>query len=174
MAKCQSKSLYDQFFKSSCRYFDMRVRFTDTGDLTFAHGIFEFEGSVNETLESLNKWAKQTGEKVYCRVLLESNSKMKDQKEQNEHFAYFCEYIEEEYQYITFIGGRRKYDWLEIWPFKTDELQLDDKYSSTTSLFNIKWLAKVDDLWPWLYAKLNNNKNLEKGTNKPVLLIDFV
>ena len=32
----------------------------------------------------------------------------------------------------------------------------------------------IDDWWPWLFAYLNNKKIKEKGTNKDILLIDFV
>jgi hypothetical protein len=44
----------------------------------------------------------------------------------------------------------------------------EENYSS---VMPPKWL---DDWFPWLYAKLNNRKILSKGTDKDILLIDFV
>lgn len=81
------------------------------------------------------------------------------------------------YNNITFVGGRRKYDWELLYDFHTEEPTLDDKYSSTTHPFGGKKnsiFAKIDDIWPWLYAKLHNKKNYQKGTDKDVLFLDFV
>ena len=68
---------------------------------------------------------------------------------------------------MTFFGGNRKYDWKVVHDFGIQEPTLDDKYSSTTG-------SKIDDLWPWLYARLNNKSNIQNGTNKDVLFIDFI
>lgn len=62
-----------------------------------------------------------------------------------------------------------------------NEPELIDLYSSTTNIFGGSkehWTAKLDDLWPWLYAKLRNKKNIKRyidieDTNK-VLFIDYV
>jgi hypothetical protein len=102
---------------------------------------------------------------------------MKDQDEQEEQFIRFCKKIQDEFQRITFFGGRRKYDWAKLYEFYTVEPELDDKYSSTTELFGGKHgslRAKLDDMWPWLYAKLHNKKNRKIGTTKDCLFIDFV
>lgn len=163
-ARCQSKNIEGQFF-SGARLFDIRVRFDKNGDLTFAHGPIEFKGNVNEALEELNTLAE--GHKVYVRTILESNTRMKDQDLQEEHFRYFCDNIQEEYTNLTFFGGNRKYDWKVVYDFNVQEPTLDDKYSSTTG-------TKIDDLWPWFYAKTHNKKLLKNGTDKDVLFIDFI
>lgn len=163
-ARCQSKTLWEQF-QYGARLFDFRVRFNKSGDLVFAHGPIEFKGDVNTVLEDLNSWAQ--GYNVYVRIILESNSRMKDQDEQEEHFRYFCESIQEDYKNLIFFGGNRKYDWTVIYDFGTQEPVLDDKYSSTTG-------SKLDDLWPWLYARTHNKKLLENGTDKDVLFIDYI
>lgn len=175
--RCQSVNLYDQFHKYNCRLFDFRVRYTKTGDLVFAHGLFEFHGHVHTYLKELNQYASEIDEPVYCRIILESNSKMKDQDLQEEHFVYFCEKLEKDYPDIIFFGGERKYDWKKVYYFTSPDPVLDDKYSSTTELFGGKHgslRAKIDDIWPWLYAKLYNKKNKQKGTDKDCLFIDFV
>lgn len=176
-AKCQSANLYDQFYKYNCRLFDFRIRYDKNGELTFAHGIVEFHGNVSTYIKLLDQFAEDVNEPVYARIALESNSPMKDQDLQEEHFAYFCEYIQKECPHITFFGGRRKYDWAKIYEFYTVEPEIEDKYSSTTELFGGKHgslRAKIDDIWPWLYAKLHNKKNRKIGTTKDYLFIDFV
>lgn len=163
-ARCQSNTLWDQFCKGA-RLFDIRVRFDKNGDITFAHGPIEFVGNVYDVLEDLDSWSRNCI--VYVRIILESNSPMKDQELQEEHFKYFCNNIVNTYTNLIFFGGNRKYDWKVVHDFGVQEPTLDDKYSSTTG-------SKIDDLWPWLYARLNNKSNIQNGTNKDVLFIDFI
>ena len=175
--RCQSVNLYEQFHKYNCRLFDFRVRYDKNGDLTFAHGPVEFHGNVKTYIKELNSYAAASGDTVYARIILESNKPMKDQDLQEEHFCYFCDTIQKECPNITFFGGRRKYDWAKLYEFYTVEPELDDKYSSTTEMFGGKrgsFRAKIDDIWPWLYAKLHNKKNRKKGTTKDYLFLDFV
>lgn len=166
-ARCQRKSIYDQFFKYGVRMFDIRVRFTKTGDITFAHGPIEFKGDVHLTMSLLNSYAESVDTPVYCRVMLESNSEMKDQSLQDEHFSYFCENLEEDYPIIKFFGGNRKYDGKVIYHFKTKYPSIEGKYSSVVG-------SKIDDIYPYLYAKLYNKKNIQNSTTRDILLIDFV
>ena len=189
MARCQSKTLSEQYRYYEVRLFDFRVRFDKNGDLVFAHGPIEFKGDPRDYLDELNKLAGMLdaihcndgvvilSPSVYVRLILESNKPMKDQKLQEEHFRYFCEDIQKEYPNITFFGGNRKYDWKEIYHFDTD-VQLKDLYSSTTNIFGgpkDHWTAKLDDLWPWLYAKLRNKKNIRDYKDEDgILFIDYV
>lgn len=176
-ARCQSANLYDQFHKYGCRVFDFRIRYDKRGDLTFAHGIVEFHGNVTTYLNELNSYASTVDEPVYVRIILECNNPLSDQELQEEHFGYFCGNLKDTYPNLTFFGGRCKYDWTKLYEFYTVEPELDDKYSSTTELFggsHGSLRAKIDDIWPWLYAKLHNKKNKEKGTTKDCLFIDFV
>lgn len=177
-ARCQSASLFDQFVFYGVRVFDFRVRFNKSGDITFAHGPIEYTGTVPNYLTILDHMAsKFKDQPTYCRIILECNARMKDQDLQDEHFCYFCEDMEQKFKNIIFFGGNRKYDWKKLYNFASQGPSLDDKYSSTTILSgenNYTKLAKLDDLWPWLYAKLNNKKNKRKGTDKDCLFIDFV
>mgnify|MGYP006916054866 CR=1 FL=1 len=127
-------------------------------------------------LRDLNDWSGTIDKPVFVRILLESNHKMKDQDLQEEHFIYFCENIEKTFKNLIFFGGQRKYDWKTIYNFKSKTPTITDRYSSTTSLFGNKgsWVAKLDDLWPWLYAKIYNKKNIKTFNEEGILLIDFV
>lgn len=176
MAKCQSKSLNEQFEKYDVRLFDFRVKFKDE-EPVFAHGLMQFKGSVTDHLDYLNSAASTTNTPVYARIILESNSKMKNQDTQELLFIEFCEYITHKYTNLKFFGGRRKYDWKVVYDFGF-EPNLTDRYSSTTNIFGGKkthWTAILDDFWPWLYARLNNKKNIKNLDNPDtILFIDFV
>lgn len=175
MAKCQSKNLEEQFVDYGVRLFDFRVRFDGT-EPVMAHGPIVFKGDIRDYLEYLDLSAELGCENVYVRLLLESNKPMKDQETQELLFQEFCEYCIHKYPNLTFFGGRRKYDWKIIYEFK-DDPQLNDLYSSTTNIFGLSkdhWTAKIDDLWPWLYAKLHNKKNYNKCNDAGILFIDFV
>lgn len=175
--KCQSKDLFYQIIDYGVRLVDFRVRFDKNGDLHFAHGLAFFKEDVNEALKLLALLAQIVPEQLYCRVILESNKEMKDQALQEEHFRYFCEEIQAKYPAIRFFGGNRKYDWKVVYDFNTEEPTLDDKYSSTTELLGGKHgslRARIDDIFPWLYARLHNKKNRIEGTKKDFLFLDFV
>ena len=158
MAKCQSKPILDQYSKYGIRLFDFRVRF-DTGNPIIAHGPFEFESKTNcdvlEFLFWLDYVTELSGDPVYVRLILESNKKMKDQDKQELCFQEFCEYCIHKYPHLTFFGGKKE-----------------------------SWTAKIDDFWPWLYAKLYNKKNYAKyylsagsytlNDGFGVLFLDFV
>ena len=82
---------------------------------------------------------------------------------------------------MHFFGGKDMYSWTNIYWF-SEELPTVDLYSSTANIFSDKtpdkrWWARIDDIFPWLYAKLRNKKNkaendLSKRNN--VVFIDFV
>lgn len=163
-AKCQNNSIEKQY-ENGARMFDLRIRF-DGNEPYFCHGPIEFKGDVFETLDNISNLSN-LDDKLYVRIMLESNSEMKDQEEQEANFTMFCWYIEQYFKNIIFIGGRRKYDGKLIYKFDSVEPTIEGKYSSAVG-------SKIDDIFPYFYAKLNNKKNLKKGTDKDFLMIDFV
>lgn len=177
MARCQKVDLNTQFYKYGVRYFDLRVHFTKGGRPEFRHGEMVWAAMVYSTIQELDQYAGTVNEPVYVRIILEQNMKSDDQVYQDKMFYMFCNDIQKWYDRLIFVGGRRKYDWELLYDFHTEEPTLDDKYSSTTNPFGGKknsiW-AKIDDIWPWLYAKIHNKKNYKNGTDKDVLFLDFV
>ena len=162
MARCQSKSIEEQYEKYGIRYFDLRVRYTDLGEIEFAHGLMSFKGDVRKVLDYLNSF----NEEVWIRFLLEitDNDLVAFQEE---NFIRDCEMFELLFPNLKFHNGRRKFDWKVVYKFKNEEPTLDQKVSSMT------W--KIFDDWcPWFYAKLMNKKNLAKGTDKDYLMLDFL
>lgn len=159
MAQCQNKTIQEQYEKYQIRYFDLRVRF-DEGVPEFAHGMMSFHGNVLETLKYLNSH----GEEVWVRLLLEIS---KEDEIQEKLFMAFCKQIEEDYPNLKFHNGRRKFDWKVVYEFKNPEPSLDQKVSSMT------W-GVWDDWYPYLYARCMNHRNIEEGTDKEYMLLDFV
>ena len=177
MARCQKANLHKQFFEYGVRYFDLRVKFKEYGLPGFYHGAVCWGELVYNTLQRLEDFAKTTNDKIYVRIILEQNFKSSDQVYQDIKFKEFCKYIQDIYKGLTFVGGRRKYDWELLYDFHTEEPTLDDQYSSTTHPFGSNKnsiFAKIDDFWPWLYARLHNKKTYKKGTDKDVLFLDYV
>lgn len=175
--RCQDVSIHDQYYKYGVKLFDLRINFDKDYTPYFAHGMAKFKGNVYTTINQLNNFAKLNDDTIHIRIILECNRKTKRQNEQEECFKKFCEKIQKEYTNLIFFGGNRKYDWEKIYNFNVNDPSLDNKYSSTTELLGGKHgslRAKLDDIYPRLYAKLKNKKNIKEGTTKDFLFIDFV
>lgn len=73
------------------------------------------------------------------------------------------------YSNIKFCGGNPTYNGgIKYFKFK---------YNTPTSEgCHASWATKckLDDLWPWLYAKLHNKESRKKGTTKEYLSLDFI
>lgn len=177
MARCQKVDLHDQFYKYGVRYFDVRIDYKKDGTRVFKHGSAIWDLKVWEVIPTLNKMANTVNEPVYVRVILENNFKSHDQAFKDKEFIEDCAWFKDTYENLIFVGGRRKYDWERLYDFKTKEPTLDDKYSSTTHPFGgdkKSIFAKIDDFWPWFYAKTHNKKHYKEGTKEDVLFLDFV
>ena len=175
-ARCQRVSWQRQWKQFGVRLFDLRVRFDKDTRLPFiCHGLMRYEGSVYELLARLNNLAEESGEDCYVRVVLESK---RPSDTDIYLFKEFCKRITERYS-LNFFGGNDRSDWWCYEPhfrFKTPLQDLDDRYSSTTSLFPQRWplLRYLDDLCPKVYALAHNRRNIWRGTTHDWLFIDFV
>lgn len=163
MARCQSKSLKEQYEKYGVRLFDIRVSFDKDGTPYFAHGLMQYKGDVYKHLDYLN-----TKLNVEVRLLLEEGWD-DGSSFQETHFKAFCSKVKKKFKNIAFFGGIRKRDWTVIHDFKYKGPEYKDLYSSMQP-------PKYDDLFPYWYAKNNNKKNIEKfgDIDDYYLLMDFV
>ena len=88
-------------------------------------------------------------------------------------FVHFCEAVEDSYLSIKFWCGRNLYDWKLDYAFcdlfSCEELSCEETYGSVIP--GKKWLY---GWWPWLYARTHNKAIKAKGTDKDILLIDYV
>lgn len=160
IARCQSKTIKEQYEKYGIRYFDLRIRFDKKGNPEFAHGMMSYKGNVDDILEYLNSH----NEKVQVRFSLEI---LKENLEQEKQFQLYCALCESLYPNLKFHCGGRKYDWKIVYEFENPYPTTDEKVSSTT------W--KIWDDWcPYIYARLMNKKNIKKGTDKEYMTLDFI
>lgn len=166
VAKCQNKTIEEQFDNYGIRLFDLRVRYNKkTQEWEFAHGAMVFKGRTpDEILSYLNN----KNEKVYIRVLLEYNRPPKDINLISTLFGLLMAKWHSTYTNLTFFEFRRKYDWLKLWSYEGEPaVSMYQATSSTT------WKI-LDDWWPWLYAKTHNKDNKAQGTDKTYLLMDYI
>lgn len=173
MARCQRVTTYEQY-KFGARVFDLRVRFDKDGRVMPCHGLIEFQAGTNSLTASL--YILEHKGDCAVRIVLETN---KPDDFQQRCFRLWCAYIHHDYPGIYFFGGNDRSDWEckhPIYDFGHSIPDIEHRYSSTTSLFpnGPKWLRRIDDLWPWYYAKHHNKENIEKGTSHEWLMIDFV
>ena len=162
-AKCQNCDIVTQYEKYNVRCFDLRLRFNENGDPIIVHGLTEYKiDNIDKDLQWLND-----KKDVIVRVLLDTRTKKQYSEFQRTSFVNYCNYIQSTYKNIIFCIGRNLYNWNVDYDFGTS-VSIEELYSSVTSP------KYIDDWWPWIYAKLHNKKNITKGTDKDVLLIDFV
>ena len=102
------------------------------------------------------------------RVLHEARNKKQHTRDSFFRFKHFCKTVVEKYHNIHFWCGRNLYNWHYDYYFESPEPTCTEKYSSVCPP---KYL---DDWYPWLYARLNNEKILQQGTKDDIMLIDFV
>lgn len=165
MARCQSKTIAEQY-AAGVRMFDIRVGYNKKGNVHFRHGLMRFKGDV----EVVFSWLNSQSERVRVRLILEEYRDDGDMQQEN-CFTDDCRRWERAYPYITFFGGVRKHDWEELYVFPLNlESSIKHMYASMQG-------NKIDDLWPWLWAKFHNKKNIsdaKKTCNCKYVMIDFV
>jgi len=164
-AKCQSVDIYDQYYLYDVKAFDLRIRFDKNGNLVIAHGLVEFDYTYDELIKDLEFLNNVRGFTV--RILHEIRNKKQNENKNLVKFIEFCADVQRRFKNIDFYGGQSVYDWHVDYNFKKTFTE-DNHYASVC-------LPKViDDWFPWLYAVLHNKKALKKGTDKDLLVIDFV
>lgn len=161
IAKCQKKSIKDQY-KLGARMFDLRIGFDGITPI-FKHGIIAYKGDVEETLGTINSFE----ELIKVRLVLEVNKNTKHLGIIENLFRFYCERWQQSYKNIEFFAGRRKFDWLQLYDFNTEEPIIVQKISSMNK-------SKIDNIWPWLYAKLNNKKSIASHNKNTWLFLDFI
>lgn len=163
ISKCQSKTIEEQY-NLGTRYFDLRVSFNKFGNVELRHGLMIYKGGMNEISKALT-FLNERPFTVYVRVIHETN-KYKDTNTSRELFTMLCIHLENTYKKIKFLDGRTKYNWEEVYSFNNSNPELNADFSSVKG-------SKLNDLWPWLYAKTHNKKAIENNSSK-YLMLDFV
>lgn len=172
-ARCQRVNFATQLDRGA-QMFDIRVRFKGSGVPILCHGLIEYQEylPVTDSLLYLNYCCKRDDIHYYCRIVLETKH---PDDFQLQNFRALCKAYQDTFQDIVFFGGNDRSDWScqhPVYDFGTPMPDIDEKHASTTALF--PRFPKLDDLWPWLYARLFNHRNIQAGTTHEWLMIDFV
>lgn len=165
-AKCQSASIEEQYFDYGVRAFDFRVRFTKHGEVVLAHGLVTYKEGYDEFIHALTFLNLKGG--CYVKISLETRNCFTRSEYQDECFKILCENLERHYVNIKFYGGCETGKSEHKYTFRT--------VPPTSDGFHASWETKnkLDDLWPWLYAKQHNSESYKKGSEKDIMFLDFV
>lgn len=156
IAKCQSLTIKEQFDRG-VRLFDIRISYNKNNKREFKHGLISYKGDVYKTLE----WLNSQNTPIQIRIILEDN---KPFYIRDFLFAKDIHTFKEDFPNLSFYEGRRKCDWDKV--VNLPELEVIQPVSSMCK-------NKLFSIWPWLYAKLFNKKNIKTYSDK-TLLIDFI
>lgn len=175
IAKCQ-KVDYKKQYELGSRCYDLRIFWDEHGIIEYRHGLYRYPAdNFYEVLD----FAKEHN--ISIRFLFEERNyyTVKNIEDLREKFKDLCQKVESLYPTINFWGGQCTDSGVTLYKFKNSKsLNVVHRYSSVTSLFKSpkNWLAQLDDLCPWLYAKLMNKKNINmyKDQDDVYLAIDFI
>ena len=163
IAKCQHYGIIRQY-KKGVRSFDLRLKFDGTTP-QIVHNKFIFDINYYDLCEDLYFLNVKGDSSV--RILLDIRNKKDYTAYQIERFVTYCKIFEATYPNIKFYGGSNLYNGKTEYKFEYNPT-IDDKYASVAKP---KYL---DDWYPWIYAKFNNKKIYNEGTDKDILLMDFI
>lgn len=178
-ARCQSKTI-DEQLAAGARCFDMRISFDHDGIASFLHGWCRFGG--DETITGVLERLQRHGEPIYVRLILEEpltlwntvkkalglKATQKPDAANEYYFPRRCALYQKTYRGITFLGGRRKYDWSQLYDFGTDGIPMHQHVSSMD--LAAPWWQR---LLPWLYAR--KYSEYYRGMAQPgINLYDFI
>lgn len=171
-AKCQSKSLSEQFLKG-VRYFDIRVKYDKKAEncWVLSHGLIEYKADISEdVLAVLDNLAAYTGEKVYVRFLLEYNEIPDDFATKIYRLKSYLGWARGQYHHLTFHTMLTK--WNEWCVINWTTMDVCHAYSSILGWKRFLWI-------PYWYAKLHNKKIREERkelleSKDKVVLMDYV
>lgn len=171
VARCQDKTLTEQV-EAGIRVFDLRIRQDKNGEWVIAHNAFIYTRGL-DTIERKLGWlgnkAREGGYLVRVRVLHEVRNERQARQSSSVAFNGLCACMECKYRHIMFFGGQRTMDWRQDYVFHTaGDIDYIERHAS------VRW-PKWLHWWPWLYARLHNEKIEKEYRDKPdVVFIDFV
>lgn len=166
MARCQNCDIETQYEKYHVRCFDLRIRFTDKGNWCISHGYADYKINIDDFYNQM-AWLNAKGDS-YVRILHEVRRKNQYSTASISLFRDFCFKLENDYTNIRFWCGRNLYNWEYDYQFCNTEPTCEENYAS------VRKPKLIDDWLPYMYALLHNKDIIAKGTEKEILLIDYV
>lgn len=170
IAKCQNKTIKEQYEDYNVRMFDFRIDFNKNNNILIKHGLAVYNISTEKLMNIFEYLNNKKGVK-YINIVFECSPEesINLPKWKEECFKSFCEFIENNYKNIRFIGGDVKYSWYKLYRFKNKHNPPSISKFASSATKN-----KFDDLWPWLYAKIHNKESLKENRNNKYIWLDFV
>ena len=162
-AKCQDLTIKEQYY-FGVRCFDLRIKYID-GEYVIAHGPIIYKYSLEELYSDL-RWLNAHKD-ISIRLIHEIRKEKEWTPEAIAKFREFANHLEYEYSNLKFWCGKNLYNWETDYKFVYTP-SCEEKYSSVCAP------KLIDDWWPRWFANFNNRSIFKKGTDKDILLIDFV
>ena len=163
-AKCQDLTIKEQYYHG-VRCFDLRIKFID-GNPVIAHGPIIYNYFREELFRDL-EWLNMQHQPISIRILHEVRNKKEYTEESVENFVDFIITLQCRFTHLKFWCGKNLYNWKNDYEFPYKP-SCEEMYASVCSP------KLIDDWWPRWFAKFNNKRIIKEGTDKDILLIDFV
>ena len=163
IAKCQEFSIYEQHRLYGVTCFDLHIKFDRLGKLQVCHGFMTYKIDELELLSQLSYINYIKGE---VRVILDTRT-FYQHNHSYPYFREFCSSLNYQYPDIKFWCGRNLYNWEVDYKFNYNPTCKED-YASVSSN------KKINQFYPYAYAKQYNHEILSKKYKEDILLIDFV
>lgn len=163
-AKCQNVNIKNQYLHGADA-FDLRIRFDKNRQLQVVHGYIVYDISNKELFKDLQYLNEVGG--ITIRLLHDIRNAKQAASSPVEEFVKYARYYETMFPNITFFGGNNLYNGNRDYEF-SNWFTIEGKYGS---------VSKPTWFWgicPFLYAIFHNKSNVEQGTDKDFLMIDFV
>ena len=163
-AKCQDLTIKEQYYHG-VRCFDLRIKFIDENPV-IAHGPIIYNYFREELFNDL-EWLNMQHQSISIRILHEVRNKKEYTEESVENFVDFIITLQCRFTRLKFWCGKNLYNWENDYEFPYKP-SCEEMYASVCSP------KLIDDWWPRWFAKFNNKRIIKEGTDKDILLIDFV
>lgn len=167
-ARCQSKTIKQQYEDYGVRCFDLRLRYFD-GVAYIVHNEIVY-GKFWEDKDEILYWLN-TKKDVVIRVIhdirIKKNYKFIDIK----RFQDDCKKLEELFPNIKFWSGENLYN-------RNEDYKFDYKPKCVEKYSSVRPPKVIDDWLPFIYANIKNKKTYSQypldNDDETILLIDFV
>ena len=165
MSRCQDVDIKTQYEEYGVRCFDLRLHFTNAGEMRVNHSYMNYAIKDEELFEQM-EWLDKKKD-VAVRILLDIRNKIDYTDLQISMFKLLCSVLENKYTHIKFWCGRNLYNWNVEYAFSY-EPTCAEKYSSVCKP------ALIDDWYPRWFAKKHTKELYKKGSSADFLMLDFV
>lgn len=166
-AKCQRKTIVEQYNDYNVRCFDLRIRIID-GIPYIVHNSFIYATLFSDYIMLTLSWLNDCGD-VKIRIVHDVRREKDYDIFTVNTFCQTCYNLKLQFNKIQWWCGRNLYNWKEDYHFDYQPY-CSEMYSS------VRPPKIIDDWIPIIYAKLNNKKILKEAEKyeEGILMIDFV